>query len=106
MAAYRAPSWLASVKPDRGRVDRRGVAWRPAGQLIDRVDVDEAVVFVEGPRSLVRGVAGRAVQGFDRHDADSGLRQVVHDVVEQPGSVALAAPGSVDGDPQDLRAAG
>jgi hypothetical protein len=34
------------------------------------------------------------------------VAKVVHDVPEQPGSVPAAAPGGVDGDPQDFRAAG
>jgi hypothetical protein len=47
-----------------------------------------------------------AVQGLGPHDADSGGCQVVQDVVEQPGSVAAAALGGVDGDPQDFRVSG
>jgi hypothetical protein len=31
---------------------------------------------------------------------------MIQDAAEQPGSVPEAAAGSIDGDPQDLRAAG
>jgi hypothetical protein len=51
-------------------------------------------------------IVTRAVQGLGRHDADPGGCQVVQDAAEQRGSVAMAAPGSVDGDAQDFRAAG
>jgi hypothetical protein len=97
---------LSSGWADGGYVDCCRVAGRPAGQWVDRVDLDEAVAFPEGPGGLVGAVAGRAVQGLGLYDADPGGCQVVQDVAEQPGSVPAAAPGGVDGDPQDLRPAG
>src|SRR5689334_8787659 len=103
------PVRSAGLSPGRtqGRdVDRGGIARLPAGQRVDRVDLDEAVPVPEGLGGLVRLVAGRAVQGLGLHHADPGGRQAVEDVAEQPGPVAVTTAGGVDGDPQDLRAAG
>src|SRR6266704_5849955 len=101
--------WLADSsagRADRGDVDRGRIAGLPAGQRVDRVDVDEAVALPEGPGGLVGAVTGGAVQGLGLHDADPVGAQVIQDAAEQPGSVPEAAPGRIDSDPQDLRAAG
>src|SRR6266704_651009 len=101
--------WLTCLSPggaERGDVDGRRIAGFPAGQRVDGVDVDEAVAFPEGPGGLVGAVAGGAVQSLGLHDADPVGAQVIQDAAEQPGSVPEAAPGRIDSDPQDLRAAG
>jgi hypothetical protein len=52
------PACLSSGRADCGHVYCRRVAGLPAGQRVDRVDVDEAVAFPEGPGGLVGAVAG------------------------------------------------
>jgi ABC-2 type transport system ATP-binding protein len=49
---------LSSGRAECGDVDCGRVAGRPAGQRVDRVDVDEAVAFPEGPGGFVGAVAG------------------------------------------------
>jgi len=87
-------------------VNCRRAARLPARQRVDRVEVDKAIAFPEGPRGFVGAVAGGAVQGLGLDHTDSGRRQVTQEVAKQPGSVPAAAAGRVDGDPQDFRAGG
>ena len=47
-----------SGRAECGHVDGGRVAGRPVGQRVDRVDVDEAVAFPEGPGGFVGAVAG------------------------------------------------
>ena len=49
---------LSSGWAECGYVNCCRVAGLPAGQRVDRVDVDEAVAFPEGPGGLVGAVAG------------------------------------------------
>jgi hypothetical protein len=93
---------LPGLRPRKfGRIARL-----PAGQRVDRVDVDEAVAIPERARCLVGAVAGRAVQGLGLHEADAGGCQGVQGLAEQRGAVPAAAAGGVDGDPQDFRPGG
>jgi hypothetical protein len=102
----RAVAYMSTGRAECGYVNCRRVAGLPAGQRVDRVDVDEAVAFPEGPGGLVGAIAGGAVQGLGLLDAGPVGAQVVQDVAEQGGSVPAAAAGRIDGDPQYLRAAG